>query len=258
VGYVKWIQSGSLLEQYEYEKSLPIRRKQKKVQRRSDGRKPVGRRSHSSLRRATRSFRRIVRANLIRNEKPTLLTLTMYQELPLKASSGLFTSFIARLRRESQTEFKYIGVPEFQKRGAVHFHVLIWGLNHYAEKEHETRHFARLWLRGFCDCLITDGSPRLSGYLAKYMQKTMSDIRLSGEKAYYASRNIMRPVSIAASTLANAKIEIIKQEVIHSGELMNERNFDTPWLGRCTYKRFHITQNNESNNHEERRNHVKR
>jgi len=241
----------------------------------------MGRRSFSSLRRAARSFRRIVRSNLGGADAPSLLTLTMYQELPLEASVHLFTAFIARLRRESQTEFRYIAVPEFQKRGAVHFHVLIWGLNHLAchgyfkrdfrgkntfycetwqeEKcECTTRYCGRLWLRGFSDHFATDGSPKLVGYLSKYMRKTMQDVRLTGEKAYYASRNIMRPVSIAAPTLALAKIEVIKQEVIHSGELMNEREFDTPWLGRCTYKRFHITQNNESNNHEERRNHVER
>jgi len=74
------------------------------------------------------------------------------------------------------------------------------------------------------------------------MSKAMQDVRLGGEKAYYASRNIMRPVSISANSLAKYKIEVIQQEVIHTGELLNEREFDTMWLGRCTYKRYHITE----------------
>jgi len=72
------------------------------------------------------------------------------------------------------------------------------------------------------------------------MSKAMQDLRLSGEKAYYSSRNCLRPVSIAASSLALFKLEVIQQEVIHTGELISEREFDSIWLGRCTYKRYHI------------------
>jgi len=240
MGHIKFIQSGSLLERYDYAKSLPIRRKQPKIRPRSDRNLFVVRRSHESIRRAQRGFRRLVRANLVGGERPALLTLTMFQKLPLSASSRIFTRFIARLRRENGRDFRYIAVPEFQKRGAVHFHVLLWGLHQYAISEASTRYFARLWLRGFCDCIITDGSIKLAGYLSKYMSKAMQDIRLGGEKAYYASRNSLRPVSISADSLALFKLEVIQQEVIHTGELIHEREFDTPWLGRCTYKKYQI------------------
>jgi len=242
VSYIKWVQSGTLLERYEYEKNLPIhRRKPAKAQGRPRDRQ-FRPRSYQNLRRAERAFRRIVRANLVGDSKPALLTLTMLQELSLSASVKLFTAFIARLRRDHGQTFRYIAVPEFQKRGAVHFHVLVWGLNQYAQEESETRYFARLWLRGFCDCVITDGSPKLAGYLSKYMSKSLQDIRLGGEKAYYASRNSLRPVSVSAHSVAEYKIEVIKQEVIHTGELLNERTFDTLWLGKCHYQRFLITK----------------
>lgn len=267
MAYIKWVQSGTLLEKYEYEKSLPIRRTTRK--RQSTGHKRDIKnavRSFTAFRRAERSFRRIVRSNLGRGQPPALLTVTMRQILPFKPSVRLFTTFIAALRRKEGKGFRYIAVPEFQKRGAVHFHVLIWGLNHYAceghferqkqgkkwrkvfvcdswqtkECECASRYIARLWLRGFSDFFVTDGHPALAGYLSKYMSKAMQDVRLSGEKAYYASRNSLRPVSIAADSLSKFKIEIIQQEVIHTGELLNEREFDSVWLGRCTYKRYHI------------------
>jgi len=245
MGYVKWVQSGTLLEEYRYEKSLPIRRKSRRTTRHHeiDGlsrNREFRPRSFQNFRRAQRSFRRIVRANLVRGTPPALLTLTLRQELCFRTSCEFFTAFIARLRREAGKGFRYIAVPEFQKRGAVHFHVLLWGLNHYAEKERSTRYFARLWLRGFVDAIITDGHPKIAGYLTKYMSKAMQDVRLGGEKAYYASRNCLRPVSISADTRALFKLEVIKQEVIHSGELLNEREFATLWLGRCIYKRYHI------------------
>jgi len=193
----------------------------------------------------------------------------MHQELPFRASVRLFTAFIARLRREAGKGFRYLAVPEFQKRGAVHFHVLVWGIDqnlgcvlhryrfrgkwhirHDCPKkkacERRLRFYSRLWLRGYADCRATDGSVKLAGYLSKYMSKAMRDFRLGGEKAYYASRNTLRPVSISADSLALFKLEVIQQEVIHSGELMNEREFDTQWLGRCVYRTYKITEH-ESN-----------
>lgn len=279
MAYIKWVQSGTLLEKYEYEKSLPIRRNRRKTEKSGrQKRTSNATRSYQAFRRAQRGFRRIVRSNLGGSEPPALLTVTMRQVLPFKASVRLFTSFIAALRRKEGKQFRYIAVPEFQKRGAVHFHVLIWGLNHYACEGHfsrqkrgkkwhrvfvcdswktkgcecTSRYCARLWLRGFTDFFVTDGHPALAGYLSKYMSKAMQDVRLGGEKAYYSSRNSLRPVSIAADSLAKFKIEIIQQEVIHTGEKLNEREFDTMWLGRCTYTRYDITEKvHESNNHEQ-------
>lgn len=250
MGYIKWFQSGTLLEKYEYEKNLPIRRKARKIDPRGTRNRRMDKRSSDSVRRAQRGFRRLVRANLVGDAPPAFLTLTLFQVLPYAASCVLFTAFIARLRREQGQEFRYIAVPEFQKRGALHFHVLIWGLNEYAAKESETRYFARLWLRGFCDCLVTDGSPRLSGYFAKYMSKSMQDVRLGGKKAYFCGRNTLRPVSISAGTLAQFKLEVIAQEVIHTGELTFEKTFDSIWLGRCHYSKYHIT-NHEISAHKE-------
>jgi len=119
-----------------------------------------------------------------------------------------------------------------------------WQIRHDCPKtkacERKLRFYSRLWLRGYADCRVTDGRPQLAGYLSKYMLKAMQDIRLGGQKAYYAARNCVRPVSIAADSLAEFRIEVIQQEVIHTGELINEREFDTQWLGRCIYRRYHI------------------
>jgi len=241
LGYIKWFQSGTLLEKYEYEKNLPIRRKSPKIAPRGPRDRKLVFRSADSLRRAQRGFRRLVRANLVGDAPPAFLTLTMFQILPYEASCKLFTSFIATLRREQGEGFRYIAVPEYQRRGALHFHVLLWGLNEYASEESETRYFARLWLRGFCDAIITDGSPRLAGYFAKYMSKSMQDVRLNGKKAYFCGRNTLRPVSVSATKIAEFKLQVIEQEVIHTGELTFERTFDSIWLGRCHYQKFHIS-----------------
>jgi len=253
MGHTKIIRSGNLIEVYQYEKSIPVRRKFRQPDTYRKGSRGSRPRSADSLRRASKVFRRIVRANLVGDEHPSLFTFTMYQKLSYGASVRIFTRFIVRLRRDYGGEFRYIAVPEFQQRGAVHWHVLIWGLpphlacvGYYTKYgfreectedrqcERKTRYFARLWLTGFCDGIFTDGSPQLAGYLAKYLSKTMSDIRLSGKKAYYASRNILRPMCVSSANLSQYFGEIIGVD----NSPLHIHEFNTQWLGRAIYKQY--------------------
>jgi hypothetical protein len=250
MGYTKLIQSGTLIELYEYEKepSKHIKTKHRKTAKYQFNQQ-IKERSSSSIRRAKLNFRRLVRANLNGAESPLLLTLTMYQVLLLTASSRAFTKFINRVRRGQGKEFRYIAVHEFQRRGAVHFHVLIWGLHEAkakAQSEVSTRYFQRLWLRGFADCVVTDGHPKLAGYLAKYLQKGMQDIRSGHQKAYYASRNLLRPLHVASGN--PALVAILKENVVpHVDNLLHSHEFDSQWLGRCNYQSF-----NSINDHGDR------
>jgi len=237
MGYTKIIQSGDFLEVYRYEKNLPIRRKIRSPDTYRKGNRQDIERSPDSIRRAARAFRRLVRANLAGDVPPALLTLTMHQKLSYAASVRIFTRFIARLRRSAGREFRYIAVPELQKRGSWHWHVLIWGLGHYAQEERTTRYFARFWLRGFCDCVITDGHSKIASYLAKYLSKAMSNLRRSDTKTYYTSRNILRPVSINASTLATYTKD--QKIVIHN---LTKLEYDTEWLGKCEYNSYKIEE----------------
>jgi hypothetical protein len=149
-----------------------------------------------------------------------------------------FTAFGVKLRRQLERDISYIAVPEFQKRGAVHFHVLVFGLGNEAiTAERRTRFFANLWGHGFLDLLGTDGSPKLASYLAKYMSKAMHDRRLVGKRAYSASRNVLRPV------LANTALQL---SVCFADWGLNtvdnpiamQKEYDTLFLGRCVYKQF--------------------
>jgi len=227
--------SGDLLEIYEYERDLPTRRGIRGAHTFAKRNKRVSWRSDASIRRASAAFRRTVRANLSGDERPALLTLTTYSVIPYATSVHFFSTFIARIRRRHGRAFKYIAVPELQKRGSWHWHVLIWGLGHEAEKERTTRHFARFWLRGFCDCVITDGHAKIASYLAKYLSKAMSHLRRSDTKTYYTSRNILRPVRVNAATIAAYTQS--EKAVIHR---LTELQYDTEWLGKCNYTSYRI------------------
>jgi len=260
MAYIKLIQSGTLVETWEFERSPPERRVSKKPRVRRVFRTE---RRADNIVRCRDSFRRLVRANLSPVEPPALLTMTIRDVGPVADAYGQYTVFGRDLRRRFGDGLKWVAVPEFQKRGAVHFHVLIWGLppllpckisrKFYYDKtgkkhrkhtcppgrscERATRILGGLWPWGFLDIVETDGSPKLSTYLAKYMSKAMHDQRLLGKRAYSASRNVLRPV------LLNTPLSVATARgVLGLGGVDNAlskiREYDTLFLGRCIYSSY--------------------
>jgi len=269
--YTKFIKSGDVIEIYQYEKDPTSTGCRKRVQPETGVKRlRVARnRRPDNVRRLRRGFVRLVRANTTTDNPPALITLTMRAIVSIEEASPYLTVFFQTLRKNHGTGFRYIAVPEFQKRGAVHYHCLVWGLpddiifnetpyvawckktyrqhslvRRYVEwcfeksfdprESRGTRYLQACWARGFVDCVPTDGSPKLAGYLAKYMSKAMQDERLGGKRAYYPSRNVLRPM------LANTAQFLDHSKLIWGvdNELITSREFDTVWLGRCLYRMY--------------------
>jgi len=250
-GFTKIIESGTLLETYEYEKPLPCQKIRKYVPKKpeSDITRSYRRRRTDNVARLRKSFVRLVRANLIGDERPSLLTLTMREIVSIESAYGTFSKFNERFRYHFGKAIRYIAVPEFQKRGAVHFHVLIWGLSQETiRNERKTRTIANLWGQGFVDIITTDGHPKLASYLGKYMSKAVYDKRLALQKAYVGSRNVLRPVSLSNS-LAFEYQDMIWG--VGDNPPSHQRVFMTQWLGRCVYKRYNEIKKDESNTYKE-------
>lgn len=236
--YEKIVQSGDLLEVYQYEK-MPFPPRIKRKSKRRGERLPF--KSERHIKRAVFNFRRRARANLVYGN-PHMLTLTMLEIMPISEAYEIFTQFGVRMRKEYGNSIVWIAVPEFQKRGAVHFHVLIWKLPYEIHvTERTTRTIQHLWGQGFVDIIATDGSPKLSGYLAKYMSKAMHDERLFNKKAYSCSRNALSPVSFNTKT----SIALLKEEfgIDHDPYLqpVREREYPSKWLGNVRYRAYENT-----------------
>jgi len=102
-----------------------------------------------------------------------------------------------RFNREFRHVFgrkKYLGVIEFQKRGAVHYHVLYFDLKY--SRGIKSR-IEKLWGEGFVFAKSVKRLQSISNvglYISKYLQKETIDGRLRRKKAYFTSRGLLKPV----------------------------------------------------------------
>lgn len=257
MGYVKTITYSNFVELYEYEKDVSntgggrrgFSAKSKGKGLVADGnggflpRKPNPKREDNARRSAV-VFRRLVSANLGERSKPLLISLT-YSENITDIGQGHkdFNTFARNVRAKFGKEVRYIAVPEFQKRGAIHFHALFWGLpsEELARTERHTRLVAGYWGQGFIDLVMTDGNHKISGYLSKYMAKAIMDSRMAGRKGYFCSQNIVRPViekNILVEPLFFGGLKDIPD--LSTAKVLKDKEYDTQWLGKGRYRLFEI------------------
>lgn len=284
--YIKKIESGNLTEIYEYQKPLNVHREKRSYTKNKRGSQvlidyrnsakretkaistPLVRyRLGRSISRARQSFFRLVSANLEEDSLPALATFTCYENLSLEEAYKALKNFFTQIRA-SYPRVKYIAVPEWQKRGTIHFHALVWGIDpkailheipyHYrvnanAKKRERylefcvhygfdpksargTRNLQRQWARGFFDIVgATDNSLKIAGYMAKYLAKGLADARLSNNRAYSSSHNVKRP----RTETSNADFEYyyhLEQNVDKYN--LKEKTYATLWLGMCKYQSY--------------------
>jgi len=260
MGYNKFIRYGNIIETYTYGRDLQISREtQRKHPCRAirasvdDDRKDTlspaefeGKRKDNAMR-AQLAFRRLVLANLEGPEHPLLVTCTYRDnQTDIRVGYRDFGAFIQTLRYRFGPQFRYIAVPEFQKRGAVHFHALVWGLpSSVFDTERDTRLLAGLWKQGFLYLKQTDGNERLSGYLAKYMAKSFVDYRLMNQKAYVCSRNLKRPQ--IQGGISNFGMDVLLEEFgVTTPE--SDKSYDTHWLGKARHRIYIFSTENPPKN----------
>lgn len=258
MGYKKLIRYGEIIETYEYERPILYHgRKGSRVQRTlgvpdvSLCREDIERqkeqktaRRKANVRNSVLAFKRLVLANLGRFDKPVFVSLT-YASITSEINEARedFKSFSKNLTRRFGSQIRYICVPEWQKRGSIHFHALVWGLpSGLVASERRTRLVAGFWGKGFVDLKETDGHAKIASYLSKYMSKVFIDDRLLGKKAYTASRNIKRPVVDKNPIMLMYNYgELLHLPDLSTAVLLQEKEYMTQWLGQAIYKRFQIT-----------------
>ncbi len=149
-----------------------------------------------SIIRSKLECQRLAKANI--NDWKVFITLTFKENVTdVSYSNKRLSYFIDKVRRV-KPDFKYLCIPEFQKRGATHYHMLCnvdiddKTLIYSQENNPKFKHI-KYWNDGFTSVEIIKGDPKkIVGYIAKYMTKDI-DNRLFGHRRYFCSRNLKKP-----------------------------------------------------------------
>jgi len=132
----------------------------------------------------------------------------------LTAANRELRKFMKRLGNniaKDQAYVQYVAVPEFQKRGAVHYHLVIFNLPFIKARTLET-----IWGNGFIQIKSIEEVDNIGAYMSKYMTKaTDVNDRLVGQKCYFRTRNLMEPVE--TKVLSNSHEG---QQLLHELESM--------------------------------------
>lgn len=233
----KVVISGDVVEVYRYEKGYL---KGYKDKRGNGGRKKGSRSAEYDenrskvLDRAKKTLRRKINANA--NELMKFVTLTFAEnETDLDYCNNEFKKFIKRLKyyvEDKVIALKYVVVVEFQKRGAVHYHMLCNLPYIRAKKLNE------IWGNGNINIKRIDRVDNVGAYVVKYMQKDFSDKRLEGRKSYFTSRNLREPIEL----VKEKEVEVAATTLLHGKKPCYEIQFDNDHVGKVVYKQYNLSR----------------
>lgn len=174
-----------------------------------------------NINRTKNQFDRIVMAN--EDKFKTFITLTFKENISdISVANEKFLIWRKQVKRYCEKhsfEFMYVCVPEYQERGAVHYHLLtnlelgsdiIFSQKEFTDKQmkkmtEEQRskcYDVKYWKYGFSS-VFDVRNLNVVGYMSKYMTKDI-DNRLFGHRRYFYSMNLNRP-SVVYLDIENEK-----------------------------------------------------
>lgn len=174
-----------------------------------------------SINRTKTEIRRLVNSNLQLNK---FLTLTFADNITdLKIANRIFNKFVMRMMYK-YPDFQYLAVPEFQKRGAVHYHLLC-NLSYIKNIE-----LQKAWGQGFVKINRIDNVNNVGAYISKYLGKEM-DERVFGKKKFFRSQDLNTPIEIIGW-----QSKIFIEKYLNPLAPVFEKTFISDWTGEIEYK----------------------
>lgn len=159
----------------------------------------------------------------------TFITLTFADNITdIKIANRELNKFISKIKRVYK-DFKYICVPEFQKRGAIHYHLLTnISINNekliYRQLDNKKYFHIKYWNNGFDKVDNIKGDiKKIIGYISKYMTKDI-DNRLFGKHRYMYSQNLNKPV-VSYLDLSNEKHIVFLNNILDNKKLIYHNEY---------------------------------
>jgi len=176
-------------------------------------------------------------------EWETFITLTFAENITdVESANKRFRYFIDKVRRVKK-DFKYLCITEFQKRGAIHYHLLCNisiddNTLIYTQKDNKKFKHIKYWIDGFTSVESLKNDPKkVIGYISKYMTKNIDD-RLFSHRRYFYSQNLNKPLS-SYIKLDNEKHMDFYKKIIQDTSLIYQNEYINPYdNSKVTYLEF--------------------
>lgn len=195
--------------------------------------------------RAKTNLRRLINSNVGQYGKEftsKFLTLTFADNIQdLNIAHYEFGKFMKRLNykvfNSKKANLKYNVVVEFQERGAIHYHLIIYNMPYVKQKV-----LLDIWNNGIVDIRKIDSVDNIGSYVAEYLGsdkkdqgKKEGDSRLNGRKSYFSSRGLLKPIEIIDKKIVETvSAALLNENLTYSAQFSNEH------LGDITYKQYNL------------------
>lgn len=246
----KMVRAGDIIEFYEYSKGylkgyeltynekINLGRTKEKSENYKENRKQV-------LQRAKKNLRRLINANVGQYGKENIakfVTLTFADNVTdINMANYEFKKFIQRLNYycfgTKKSELKYTCVIEFQKRGAIHYHVIFYNLPFTKSNILES-----IWQNGFIKINKIDDVTNVGAYVSEYLGQAekgqghdIDDDRLEGKKSYFSSRGLYKPTEITDKKIVEQVSSALPIEYLTYSTIFENEN-----LGNIIYKQYNL------------------
>lgn len=145
---------------------------------------------------------------------PKFLTLTFHKNIASLSEANIYlTKFIRQVNSYFAfclpVKLKYVCVPEFQERGAIHYHLVLFNLPFADRIFTKLRKF---WPDRFELKAISrqGGVSYISDYLIKYLTKQSLDARFFNKKRYSVSRGVILPFVSRDALYNHLVVDLVK------------------------------------------------
>lgn len=191
-----------------------------------------------NINRSKFSCQRIAKSNI--NIWKSFITLTFKNNLKdVDVANKRLHYFFTKIRRVKK-DFAYLCIPEFQKRGAVHYHLLTnIACDSLIIPKKEKKHLynpnikqykdleyydIKFWLDGFSSAEpIINDPQKIIGYISKYMTKDI-DNRLFSNHRYFCSKNLIMPIESYINIYNKKDLDFLNKK-IHGKNLLYQNEY---------------------------------
>lgn len=184
-----------------------------------------------SIIRSKLECQRLAKANI--KDWETFITLTFADNVTdLNIANKRFKYFIDKVRRVKK-DLKYLCIPEFQKRGATHYHLLtnISVKDNklvYSQVDNKKFKHVKYWNDGFTSIETFKGDvKKIIGYISKYMTKDI-DNRLFNKHRYFYSKNLVAPKENHIDKDNEKEFDFYKK-IIQDSDLIYHTSYVNPY-----------------------------